>query len=456
MAIDLSQLERAQARIDAASLDKQIDRGDRREEWPILESEARHGLVGEIVATLEPSTEADPAALLVQTLLAFGVMVGKGPHIPIEGDQHHGNLFALMVGNTSKGRKGTSWGRVRQLFEDLPGWQHPASGLSSGEGLKYAVRDPATNDGSQDCGVTDKRLLVMESEFAQVLRTVARPGNTLSPVVREAWDTGNLCTLTKNSPMTATGAHIGIIGHITVNELRSLLTATDCGNGFANRFLFVCTRRSKLLPFGGDALDPKALAHLQQRMTSAIQSAQHHGAPLQLTPAAREIWRNAYATLSEGFDGLVGAVTGRAEAQWIRLALLYAVLDSREEVDAEHLRAAIVLWDYCEKSARYVFGSACGNPVADEIHRALRIAGEQGTTRTDIRDLFKRHKPSAEIDAALAILEMRGIAVKSQAATNGRPTESWRLAAATKAMKATNATGETNGSHMSQMSHECA
>ena len=41
------------------------------------------------------------------------------------------------------------------------------------------------------------------------------------------------------------------IGHITVEELRRNLTETETSNGFANRFLWCCVRRSKLLPEGG-------------------------------------------------------------------------------------------------------------------------------------------------------------------------------------------------------------
>jgi len=69
--------------------------------------------------------------------------------------------------------------------------------------------------------------------------------------MRSAWDTGMLATLTKNDAVTATGAHISVIGHITADELRAELTATDSANGFANRFLFLAVRRSKALPFGG-------------------------------------------------------------------------------------------------------------------------------------------------------------------------------------------------------------
>ena len=75
--------------------------------------------------------------------------------------------------------------------------------------------------------------------------------NTLSAIIRNAWDGKNLKTMTKNSPAKATEAHISIIGHITRNELLRYLDNTECGNGFANRFLWACVKRSKVLPEGG-------------------------------------------------------------------------------------------------------------------------------------------------------------------------------------------------------------
>ena len=231
--------------------------------WPEPVADAAfHGLAGEFVRMVEPNTEADPAALLMQFLVAFGALVGRGPHFKVEGDEHHANLNLLLVGATAKGRKGTALGRVRGVYERIAYWKPHVSGLSSGEGIKYHVRD-AREETKQnkngelvtevtDEGVTDKRLLVIESEFASALRAAQRQGSTLSPTMREAWDSGNLRTLTKHDPVTATGAHICIIGHITADELRAELTATDTANGFANRFLFVAVKRSKVLPFGGE------------------------------------------------------------------------------------------------------------------------------------------------------------------------------------------------------------
>ena len=139
--------------------------------------------------------------------------------------------------------------------------------LSSGEGLIWAVRDEIekqepirdkkkTITGYQtvieDKGVADKRLLVIEPEFASVLRVAGRDGNTLSTVYRQAWDSGLLRVLNKNSPVKATGAHISIIGHITRDELLMELSNNDKVNGFGNRNLWLCVQRSKFLPDGGD------------------------------------------------------------------------------------------------------------------------------------------------------------------------------------------------------------
>ena len=409
--------------------------------WPeAMDAAAMHGIAGEFVRMVEPNTEADSAAVLVQFLVSFGALVGRGPHYRVEGDEHHANLFALMVGATSKGRKGTSWSRVREAFERISDWKPHVSGLSSGEGLKYNVRDPVeglktAKNGEQtlevtDPGVTDKRLLVTESEFANALRSVKRQGNTLSATVREAWDSGNLRTLTKNDPVTATGAHVCIIGHVTGDELRSELTATDTANGFANRFLFVAVRRSKLLPFGGDDVDPAELQAFIDRIRDRACMARTRRR-LRFTGEAKAAWATVYPQLSAGTDGLHGAVTARAEAQCIRLALIYCLLDGAEHIDVPHLLAALAVWQYCDATAHCVFGGSLGDPAADEIMDKLRQAGERGMTRTDLRDAFNRNMPHDKATAALDLLQRRGLVRQELRKTGeaGRPTEVWRAAA---------------------------
>ena len=116
---------------------------------------------------------------LVQFLAAFGNAVGDGPHYQVESDKHHANLYVALTGDTAIARKGISWGRVSAVMQEADRtWSEDRtkSGLSSGEGLINEVRDRRTEWNKKDQreevadhGVKDKRLLVIEPEFAGVL-----------------------------------------------------------------------------------------------------------------------------------------------------------------------------------------------------------------------------------------------------------------------------------------------
>jgi hypothetical protein len=408
--------------------------------WPDPPAaEAFHGLAGQIVRAIEPASEADPAALLVQTLVAFGNALGRTAHFPVEADRHHGNEFIVLVGKTSKARKGTSWGRVNALFREAEEqWavERVQSGASSGEGIIWAVRDPIHKPErvkekggpvryeivEADPGVSDKRLLVYEPEFANVLKQTERHGNTLSAILRQAWDGNDLRSLTKNSPAQATGAHVSLIGHITAEELRRYLTQTETANGFGNRHLFVCTDRSKLLPEGG-RVEAAVLAELRDELVASLGFARGVG-EVTRDDEARAVWREVYGPLSEGKPGLAGALLARAEAHVLRLAMLYALLDRAPVIRAPHLLAALALWDYCERSVYHIFGDTLGDPVADELLRLLRSC-PHGLTRTEIRDYFQRNASADRIGRALGLLLQHGLARCERQETGGRPVERW-------------------------------
>jgi hypothetical protein len=114
-------------------------------QWPDpLEPEAFHGVAGDFVRAIAPHTESDPAALLIQFLAAFGNVIGRCPHFAAEADRHSCNLFVCLVGATAKGRKGSSWSHIRRAGAGVdPEWgaNRIQQGLSSGEGLIWAVRD---------------------------------------------------------------------------------------------------------------------------------------------------------------------------------------------------------------------------------------------------------------------------------------------------------------------------
>jgi hypothetical protein len=194
-------------------------------------------------------------------------------------------------------------------------------------------------------------------------------------------------------------------------------------NGFANRFLFALIERSKELPFGG-ALPDEELVRLGQCLAKVLADVRSFGR-IDMTEAARRIWKTVYGPLSSGQPGLLGAVTGRAEAQVVRLAMIYALLDGQNYIDEVHLKAGLAVWEYCEASAVRIFGNAIGDPVADELMLALKAAGAAGMSRTAIRDLFGRNKFGDRIGSALALLLTSGRARMETRKTDGRPAEMW-------------------------------
>ncbi len=410
------------------------------ERWPTLAQEALHGLAGDIVKTIDPYTEADPTATLAHLLVAFGNMIGPGPHYKVQHDHHPARLNVCLVGQTgSGGRKGLSWSIPRYILSLVDReWAKTRvrSGLSSGEGLIYHVRDsreeaqPVKERGRVvtyesvvvDQGEADKRLLIIEPELAVVLRRMSGEGNTLSAVIREAWDSGHLATLTKNSPLRATSAHVSIVGHITRGELTRYLTETERANGFANRFIWLLVRRSKDRP-EGDAPPEALLAPLIDRVIKAREFAESVG-QLQRDADARDIWAGVYGELVKDKSGLLGAILSRADAQVLRLSVVYALLDCSAVICPPHLKAALAVWDYSEQSARLIFGDATGNPTADRILRGLRTSGEM--SETAIRDLFHRNVSGNVIDAALVLLEKNELATREMRPTAGRSVTVWR------------------------------
>ena len=391
--------------------------------WPELRAEALYGVAGEFVRAVEPFSETDPAALLFQFLATFGFLVGRGPFIQVEADKHHCNEFVCIVGQSAKARKGSSWGYVDYLFSrvDPVFRRRTVSGLSSGEGLAFAVRDPVKNKKGEiiDEGAEDKRLLVYEPEFVRCIKVMKREGNILSPVLRQAWDHGNLSVLTKNDPIVATNSHVTIIAHITQHELIRSIDKIELSNGFCNRFIWVASRRSKILPFGG----PKNnLEHIVEEVRYALAFAREVG-ELDFAPSAKELWVEIYKEFADQptASDSIEAILSRGEPHVLRLSLLYSLLDKSPRIERKHLEAAWAAWQYGDASVRYLFGDCCNNTkTARKIVNFLREAGGK-LTSSELYGRFSRHLKKEKLNAAIRELESAGLVKVERIMTTGRP-----------------------------------
>ena len=388
---------------------------------PTLGEPALHGLAGRAIRTLAPHTEAHPASMLLQLLAVYGNLLGRGPHCMVDATRHSLNLYVVLVGDSSKARKGTSWSQIARLFAEVDQpWlstRVTTARLTAGT-LVQSLRDQQPP--------TDRRLLALSEEFASVLHTLKSGNGTLSPLLRCAWDTGHLPALDTHHQPQAPPTHFSLIAHITQRELSQNLHRTEAHNGFANRCLWGWVERGNCLPEGG-SLAAHDLSAIASELRRALDWATSTPEVLfRRDAAARELWRHCYPALSQLRPGLHGAATSRAEAQVLRLSAIYAALDSTSVIALPHLQAALAVWDYCYASASLLFGISTGDPIADRIREAIE-ASSAGLAKNQIRRLFHGHIDSNRIDAALEKLVALGALAPRSEPTAGRPSTLWSV-----------------------------
>ena len=382
------------------------------------------GWLGETALKLTETSEADPVAVLATLMAFFGVMVGTGPYSQISDDRHPALLWPLIMGHTGVGRKGTSLGVAARLVKaampQFPG-ENVTSGLSSGEGLIAAVADEEDEPGG------GKMRLVIETEYGVTMNRAGREGNTLSGVLRQAWEGDDLACLTRTS-VHATAPHIGILAHITPGEFRIRASGADMAGGTYNRFLPIYSERSKEIPHGEGA--PEELIANHGLFLRELVKKGRDVRKVPLTDEARDYWADVvYGALSgaQPTDGALAQFTARATPYARRAAMLYALGDGAAAVDVAHLQSAYALICYSRATAAYVLGTGTGDARLDKVLAALDAAGAQGLTRSQVSDLFSRKLTKPQLDDLLTKVEAVPGVTRIQVKGAGRPTDVWVL-----------------------------
>jgi len=409
-------------------------------EWPTLNEKALRGFAGDFVSLATCNSEADPTAVLMTFLTRFGVEVGRGKTMAVGDTTHKSILASVVVGSSSKARKGTSAKPVEKLFSfpetlfDVFPWATARSSkgpFSSGEGIIFAIRDKSAKWDAKtqeevlvDPGVDDKRLFVLDEEFGGVLANTKREGNTLSMIIRQCWDGGTLDPLTKNNKIRATNGVVGWVSHITLTELNAKLAESESFNGFANRILWCLARRQKLVPIPV-AMPRQELEALQTRLLDILRAAEGEGS-ITLSSKAVGAWcARYYADLTKDRPGLAGCTTNRGEAQALRLAMIYCLLDGERVISLDHLESGIAVWEYCRQSANYIFAGRQEDATSQRIIEALNNGPLK---RTELHRLFSNNVNKDKIQTALKeLIAAKQIAEHKDTGTGGAPSLTYKI-----------------------------
>lgn len=440
-----------------------------------------YGLVGDVARAGGDTTEANPYAVAANFIAFMSCAVGRGPFMPVGNTWHHPRNFMLHIGRSGRGRKGDAValiGRIeralRAISKDATPQVH-RGGLSSREGLVYLIHDGCSEGKTEIEPVLDKRLLVIESEFANVLQQSKREGNTLSAALRDCFDGVSMKPATKSSRLWATDPHVCIIAAVTPSELLGLMAARELTNGFANRFMMFWAERTKMLAFPratpqADVDELAKRVHQVLVFCEAERWAENDNMRVELSLEARKRYEKLY--LGELNDNSAGeritALIERRAPMLLRLAMLFALCDLTTTVEVNHINAALAWIRYSVESVKFIFGSAADEVAVaetnDTAQKIISYLGEKKkATRSELTtNCFQGHTSKSRIDAALdELLSSNPPRVKVEAiprpkGSSGNATKIYQLTGANSAKPANSEdscglTGDLAKSELSEM-----
>lgn len=447
---DIKSYELLASDLDADFAEAELVDIDNHRNAPLPDPKCLYGLVGDVARAGSETTEANAYAIAANFIAFMGCAVGRGCYMQIGNTWHHPRMFTLHLGRSGRGRKGDAVSLITRIECSLKSLSPEATpqvhrgGLSSREGLVGLIHDGYKEGKIEVNPVHDKRLHVIESEFANVLHQGKRDGNTLSAALRDAWDGVSMKPATKSSRLWATDPHISLSAAVTPGELLALMATRELTNGFANRFLMFWAERTKMLAFPSatrqddvDALAARVLEVL--RFCKAERWAEKDHTRVELSPAARARYEVLYhSELNDNSAGeRVTALIERRAPMLLRLAMLFALCDLTTTVEVNHIDAALAWVRFSVESVRFVFSSAAEEVAVTEINAAVQkimkfITERQRVTRTQITvECFGGHATKTRIDAALDELLSANpaqVRVKEDRSGGGRPVKFYELA----------------------------
>lgn len=379
-----------------------------------------YGLIGDIARAGSSDTEANPFAVAASAIAFMGAAIGRGPYMAVGDDLHHTNLFIQHVGRSARGRKGTAKKLMLRLAEAVKtineylAPQIHRGGLSSREGLALLIHD-GYKEGKNDVpAIEDKRLLVVESEFANILHQSARNGNTLSPALRDTWDGVSIKPATKTSRVWASNPHVAMIADVTPSELLDLMHSREMSNGFANRFIYIWAEGDKVNPFPKPTPPPVVYALAQRiaevlRFAGADRHVDRDVLRVELSHEANTLYERLYRgeLLDRSAGERIAGLLERRAPALLRLAMLFALTDLKKTVEAVHIHTAMAWVRYWVDSVKFIFQSAMDEAGAAEVtnmaQKIVTFLTERGqATRTELsKDCLGGHVNKDKIDRAL-------------------------------------------------------
>ena len=384
-----------------------------------------YGFVGEIALEAANGKEVNEYAAFMYLLTALSANFGRDIYLPIGDSYHHSRLFCLHLGRSAKGRKGETMKLVDRILEkateidiknnhsnEIVCVTHKG-GLSTREGLISLIHD-GINLGAknEEPAINDKRMLVIESEFANVLHQSKRDGNTLSAAIRDLYDGRSVYPLIKTNKMGATDPHIAIWGNITPSELVELVSERELSNGSFNRYITIFAERYNLVSMPEPTPHHKVLEYALKCL-DVIEWAKGSYPDYKntrqacLSDDAKQAYDQIYKRIESRNNGNLSDILVRLSTNLLRMALTLAIIDKSLVIEVVHIRVAYEWSLFSDASVRYIFAAKNDLVQQGKIEaNAAKIINflklNKSATRTELSTkCFYKKLASSGIDSAI-------------------------------------------------------
>jgi hypothetical protein len=383
---------------------------------PDVDTAMFNGPIGEITAALDEHTEGSRVGVLVSLLAGFSAYLGHGTKVQTDKGLSPLSFWPVLVGVTGQGRKGTATGIAMNVLK---------SAFKTWADTNIVVACPATGLGflgeleeRTDDSHNARPTLFLEEEMG-IFIDAAKRDTKIGGFLCKAWDGSDLRHRSGTTDLVVKNVHTSWIGHVQPKNWGAISGSKDATRGTYNRFFPVAVERSKTLPmFGGT--DPTDVIREQGRRLRSLARDAREVDRVTVSAGVAEVFeakhRPACESLITGNEELA-QMSERAMAYMVRLAALYALIDSRDEIEVEDFDAALALVKYSVDTVVNVLPDAGGDRITTKISEALQA--EREMSRMELWDVVGRNNVSAR-DLSNALLALPQVQEKT-VPTKGRP-----------------------------------
>ncbi|MFC1616836.1 DUF3987 domain-containing protein, partial [Candidatus Margulisiibacteriota bacterium] len=369
----------------------------------------------------EKMTEADRRAIKSTLMAGLGNQYGGRLKVKLGSIKSPLILNILIVGETSKGRKGEAIDKALDILKVVnPSWieNNISSGLKTGPGLIQTIINKKEDVNGY------KKLFIIEEEGGTLFNLAYQKDNNTHALIRITFDQKPLQNMTVTNPQSVKDYLLTVIVCITPKELEEVMPKLFIHNGSINRFGVQEAIKENSVAIPGEINISGINSEIDQ-LKKAVKLSQKLEY-IELSQQAKQRWTTVYQRIEIMHNNEeLGDATARAHQQILRMSAILALSELSEVIENEHIDTAYNYWKSYAASAYNLFCQKIADKNLKKLLTALQRS-KKGLTRTQIRnDVFQRNKKQEEIDTLLNSLKKRNLARMTEVKTKGRPAQKW-------------------------------